>query len=381
MTNKKNVSILFLICFLQGLVFYYPIATLYRTSHGLTLVEISIIESLSFIVTLLLEIPWGYLGDRWGLKRVLVVANGLYFVSKLIFYIADSFSIFLLERILLGVALAGISGCDSSLLYLSSGDNHVKVFSWYSLCGTVGMLLASLVYSMLLVDNYSMAALLCAVMYFLAFLLTLLLEDIKEEKTSNESPKIIMEHFLKLKENPILLFVVATVLFSETIREITLFIGQVRLLEVGLLASLFGVIAFLLTLAEFSSLISEKYSKLLGYSKSILFSIVLTIATSIIIGYFDSPYIVAIGLLFLTMNSAVLSPVFETIQQESVDSEYRASTISIYNVFASSIAVLLNVFYGYIGDVNSKLVYYVASSILLMAFIMMKIYFKKASKK
>lgn len=380
MTNKKNVYILFLICFLQGLVFYYPISTLYRTSHGLTLMEISMIESVSFIVTLLFEIPWGYLGDRWGLKRVLIVANGLYFISKYIFYIADGFTLFLIERILLGLAIAGLSGCDSSLLYLSSGDNHVKTFSIYSLCGTLGLLVASVVYSIVLVDNYSLAAFLCMIMYMISFMLTFVLDDLKEESSSNEKTSINISTIIKGNKT-ILIFIIGSVLFSETIRELTLFIGQVRLLEVNLTSSLFGVVAFLLTVMEFSSIFSDRLSNWLGYSKLITIGVMVSACSMIFIGYFDNSYTVMIGLLILSMNGALLNPIFEVLQQESVEGVNRASTISTYNVFGSCVAIALNVMYGWVGDYSSKLVYYVAIVVLAVSILSMGIYIKKVDKK
>lgn len=380
MTNKKNVYILFLICFLQGLVFYYPISTLYRTSHGLTLVEISMIESVSFIVTLLFEIPWGYLGDRWGLKRVLIVANGLYFISKYIFYIADGFTLFLIERIILGLAIAGLSGCDSSLLYLSSGDNHIKTFSIYSLCGTLGLMVASVVYSILLVDNYSLAAFLCMIMYMISFVLTFMLDDLKEESRDNERTSINISTIIKGNKT-VLMFIIGSVLFSETIRELTLFIGQVRLLEVNLSSSLFGVVAFLLTVMEFSSIFSDRLSNWLGYFKLIIIGVMVSACSMMFIGYFDNSYTAVIGLLILSMNGALLNPIFEVIQQESIEGVNRVSTISMYNVFGSCVGIALNVMYGWLGDYSSKLVYYVAIVVIAVSVLGMGIYIKKVDKK
>ena len=44
---KKNRFILYAIALLQGMVFYAPVATLYRQAQGVSFFEISVIESVS----------------------------------------------------------------------------------------------------------------------------------------------------------------------------------------------------------------------------------------------------------------------------------------------------------------------------------------------
>ena len=59
-----------------------------------------------------------------------------------------SFAEFLLERIMLSIVIAGLSGVDSSILYLSCNkEESQKVFGIYNLLGTIGMLIASFVFS------------------------------------------------------------------------------------------------------------------------------------------------------------------------------------------------------------------------------------------
>lgn len=50
MDNKKsNIRLLYAIALLQGLIFYGPIATLYRQIQGLSVFDITLIESISLI--------------------------------------------------------------------------------------------------------------------------------------------------------------------------------------------------------------------------------------------------------------------------------------------------------------------------------------------
>ncbi|MBV7272631.1 MFS transporter [Clostridium sp. PL3] len=132
MNRKVNVYLMYIIVFLQGFVFYGPIATVYRQNRNLSLSNMFLIESISWVLMIIFEIPWGWAADKIGYKKSLVISNFIYFISKIVFYKAYSFEMFLLERILLSVSLAGISGCDVALIYSSvKQEESEKVFGRY----------------------------------------------------------------------------------------------------------------------------------------------------------------------------------------------------------------------------------------------------------
>ena len=104
------------------MVFYAPVATLYRQAAGVGIFQITLIESVSLILSIVLEVPWGILADRIGYRKTMLICCGLFFVSKIFFWQAEGFGMFLLERILLGVTCAGLSGVDAGMLFLSCGE-------------------------------------------------------------------------------------------------------------------------------------------------------------------------------------------------------------------------------------------------------------------
>ena len=53
---KRNIYLMYAIAFLQGMVFYGPVATLYRQAQGVSVFQITLIESISLILCILLEI-------------------------------------------------------------------------------------------------------------------------------------------------------------------------------------------------------------------------------------------------------------------------------------------------------------------------------------
>lgn len=76
---------MYALALLQGMVFYGPIATLYRQAQGVTVFEITVIESISLALGILLEIPWGMIADKIGYRKTMIFCSSLYFISKIVF--------------------------------------------------------------------------------------------------------------------------------------------------------------------------------------------------------------------------------------------------------------------------------------------------------
>ena len=118
---KRNIYLLWGIALLQGMVFYAPVATLYRQAAGLGIFHITVIESISLWLMLMLEIPWGWLADRIGYRKTMLICCFLYVLSKIVFWRAEGFFGFLLERLFTPNVLlrrkVRIFSCNDKILY------------------------------------------------------------------------------------------------------------------------------------------------------------------------------------------------------------------------------------------------------------------------
>ena len=83
---NRNLRIMLVMSLLQGMVFYAPIATLYRRAAGLTVFEITLIESICMLVSMGLEVLWGVAAERLGYRKTMILCCMVYFVSKLVFW-------------------------------------------------------------------------------------------------------------------------------------------------------------------------------------------------------------------------------------------------------------------------------------------------------
>lgn len=230
---KKNLYVLYAMALLQGMVFYGPITTLYRQAQGVTVFEITVIESISLALCILLEIPWGMIADKIGYRKTMIFCSFLYFISKIVFWQATGFGGFLAERIMLSVVLAGYSGVDSSILYLScEGTDRQKAFGLYSSMSMAGLLIAAAVFSAFVGDDYRLAGLLTVISYGLAMVLTFGLTEVRQSNAAEPAAEPFRESLRQIVSNrTLLLFLVGAALLSETHQTITVFLNQLQIAD------------------------------------------------------------------------------------------------------------------------------------------------------
>lgn len=263
-SRRTSVRLLAVISFLQGMVFYAPVATLYRTAAGVGLGQLAWIESLSYLLMIALEMPWGLVTARIGYKNTIVISCVLYFVSKLVFWRADSFADFLAERVLLSVVLTGLSGCDSAYLYLCAGDeNAQRAFGWYDAAGTAGLLCASVVFSGFVGERYRLAALLTVFSYGAAALLTLWLRPLPLTGEDAAPAAVQLRALWRgLRRSPgFLVFLLACACFSEVCQFVTVFLCQPLYLRAGLSPAAMGACYIAVTVAGMSGAASHRAAR------------------------------------------------------------------------------------------------------------------------
>ena len=348
--KKRNIYLLFAIEWLQGMVFYSSVATLYRQNHGLTLVEMGLIESLFSILVFILEIPMGYLCDRLGYKKTMMSCYGIYLLSKIVFYQAYGFSMFLLERLLLAITVSGLSGCDSAFLYLSTGKiENPRVFGYLHACGVAGMMMSSMAFS-LWIHDMELAALCTIFPYLIAFLLSFFLEDIPMEGSSHMGIKDAFSLLFQQKRH--ILFLIASALLLETTHTISVFYSQLQWKASHIPVVYFGLISIFMTAIP---LLGASLGKIIQYirEKTLMFLLVfVSMITCIILALSHHPYISIAGIMILTLVEAFYSPLSQSLMNQRVEGALRVTMLSIYSMIMNMVGIVMNMSFGVAGDIN-----------------------------
>ena len=94
--------------------FWMPIFFLYFLQH-MSLAGVLRLEAIYYLGVVLLEVPSGYLSDRFGRRPTLLVASTALLVAYSIFLLGQGFVDFAVAQVFLAVGMAFNSGTDTSL--------------------------------------------------------------------------------------------------------------------------------------------------------------------------------------------------------------------------------------------------------------------------
>jgi MFS family permease len=355
MKSKRNILLMFAISLLQGMVFYGPIAALYRQAVGITVFQITIIESISLALCLLLELPWGIIADKIGYKKTMIFCCSLYFISKIVFWRATGFADFLIERIMLSIIISGLSGVDSSILYLSCDEKESqKVFGIYNNLQTIGLLFASAIYSVFIGENYRLSGLLTVFSYGIAALLTFALVDVhEEEETKNPSSEefgLMLRQTLSNKY--LLFFLIGVALLNETHQTITVFLNQLQYMRCGLSEFAIGYIYIGMTLIGLCGVLSAYLTRKLGTRPFTVLLFIGAILACVILTITNSAWLSIISVFLLRFVYSLFQPLQMNLQNKLVISKNRATALSINAVVIDSIGIASNLIFGKLSDIN-----------------------------
>lgn len=283
---KRNLWIMYAIALLQGMVFYGPIATLYRQAHGLTIFQITLIESISLVLLILLEIPWGIIADKIGCRHTIIFCSALYLISKIIFWKADGFAGFLT------------------------------------------------------VISYGGAA------FLSLFLTDVRIHSVK--KTDTEPFRVTIKK--AMKNRSLLLFLIAAALLSETHQTITVFLNQLQYQKCGLSGSSIGLLFVAATLLGLLGFCSSSVTGRLGICSSLLLFCSMAAASCLTLAATRLAFPSAAAILILRFSNTLFQPLLTEIQNRQIRTDNRATALSVNSMLLNSVAIGTNLVFGALAD-------------------------------
>ena len=139
------------VCFLNGLVFFAPVALLVRTQAGVSEHVFFLLQALLSGVIFLGEIPTGFITDKIGYRKSLILAQVLLFGARsllLAAFVSRSLALFVVEAVVEGIAACFTSGTGSAYLYDLYGENGYLVKTAHAEnFGTAGFIISTVAYA------------------------------------------------------------------------------------------------------------------------------------------------------------------------------------------------------------------------------------------
>lgn len=382
--NRKNLLLLYTMAFLQGMVFYAPIASLYRQNCGLGIFQITLIESISLVSCILLELPWGIVADKIGYSKTMIICTFVYMVSKIIFWQADSFFDFLTERILLSISLSGLSGVDIAFLYQCCPQKQFqKACGIYESLGTAGLLISSVIFTFFLSQSYRTSALFTVFSYGISFVLSLFLTPLPNtngsQKTKQEQHLPLLKHFMA--DKLFLLFLCSAALLEETQQNIVVFLNQIKYIECGLSPSVIGFLYILTSLAGFAGGVSWLYTKKAGEWTASCLCFLLPSLFCFLLAFTDNPVISALSILGVQIFVSLFGPLKSYFQNREIHTENRASILSLQAIFLECTQAGMSLIYGSLAETSLTFVFLAGGIFCLTGFFFFFFWYRKKTCK
>lgn len=139
------------VCFLNGLVFFAPVALLVRTQAGVSEHIFFLLQALLSGVIFLGEIPTGFITDKIGYRKSLILAQVLLLGARsllLAAFVSRSLVLFVVEAVVEGIATCFTSGTGSAYLYALYGENgYLAKTAHAGNFGTAGFIISTVAYA------------------------------------------------------------------------------------------------------------------------------------------------------------------------------------------------------------------------------------------
>ena len=139
------------VCFLNGLVFFAPVALLVRTQAGVSEHIFFLLQALLSGVIFLGEIPTGFITDKIGYRKSLILAQVLLLGARsllLAAFVSRSLVLFVVEAVVEGIEACFTSGTGSAYMYDLYGENGYLVKTAHAEnFGTAGFIISTVAYA------------------------------------------------------------------------------------------------------------------------------------------------------------------------------------------------------------------------------------------
>lgn len=129
----RNPPLLVAASSLRFALFPIPVITLFwKDEIGMSLADIMWLQAIFGAAIVLLEFPSGYVADRLGYRRSLLIGALFWLPGWIAYAVGTTFAGMVLAEVLLGIGLAFISGADSALLFVSlqARNNAARYRFW-----------------------------------------------------------------------------------------------------------------------------------------------------------------------------------------------------------------------------------------------------------
>lgn len=391
---NRNIANYEKISYLNAAVLMWGVMTLYYNFKGLTFFEISLIQSIGAVITIVLEIPSGWLSDRYGHASALRIGALCNVAAVFLLIVSNNFVLFLAAEIFSATASAAQSGADTALFYdslIQTGRQEeysairAKIRGRQSLIRIGSRLIAPLTFSV-----FGSLPFICSgIIYFIITGLTFRYATFGihgGESQSGEEHKKEKEGSFKIiaKYRRFILYSVLSAFILVSVSNYSQYISPF-LAERGLDIKWLGVILALGSIGDYAG---TKFIPALKRMKGDYALVLLAIFISGFVfagGVCDTIAGGALGYFGISLMYSPFAILLGECLNKVIDNKYRATLLSISNQFDEVFGVLMDPVIGIAIDLSGFRIVYtwlgIISSLFLVVSGVVMIKLKKNSER
>lgn len=330
---------------------------LYLGFKGMTLAQIGLLEGIFHITGFISEIPTGALADLFGRKKIIIIGRITSLISAIIMLFSNSFMGFAIGFILSAWGYNLNSGSEEALIYdtlkkLDREEEFLKVNGKINLIIEVSQGLAVFIGGILSQIDFSISYITAVAIGLISLVLSTRFIEVDVIRKENQSINII-NHLKQsidiVKNNKRLLNILIFFPLIYTFSAIVYFYGQQLFNDMEYSRISISII-FLFNgiFSSFGAILSSKIYKKYKSLGWIIISISISVFTIFIgIGKGKLSIVFFLGIGFLT---SILQPISSNLINSMVESNQRATIISVESMFYSIMMIILFPICGFIGD-------------------------------
>jgi MFS family permease len=356
---KANIWKIYIFRMLYGFFLSVPIIVVFWQNNGLSMFEVMLLQSLFGFTVILLEVPSGFLADRYGRRRTLIMASIFSTLGIAAYSLGDGFVDFIVGETLWAFGVSLISGANSAIFYdtLVELDKEDKYKEFWGKAGSYYMFSAAVAAAIGgIIAGYQLRWALYAQVPVFALMIPLaysLKEPKHHEQLSVEEAKSMKAVIKDVLGSPKLrnLIFYGALIYAALQTIFMLYQPYFKL--TGLKVAMFG---FAFAGFNIVSAIGSKYAhqieEKIGKKYSLIMLAVLVGSSLIIM----SQITVIIGIAFVALQQfarGVSKPVISDYINKIVSSENRSTILSTYSLFGKLFMSLSTPVFGYIADIYS----------------------------
>lgn len=380
---RKNIKNYETINYWNAAILIWGVMTLYYNWRGLSFFEISVIQSIGAVVTIALEIPSGWLSDRYGHAFALRISALCNVIAVVLLIISNHFFLFLAAEIFSATASAAQSGADTALFYnsltkLGRQEEYAairaKIRGRQSLIRVASRFIAPLIFSIF----GTLPFIFSAGIYLIIACLTLRYknfdcnsgetEKVADQTEAAETRRGILRILVKYKR-----FILYSILSAFVLVSVSNYSQYVSpfLVERGLDIKWLSVV---LAAASVGDYLGTKLIRVLRGVKNndLIFLLAILICGFVIWGGFSDTVIGgAAGYFGISMMHSPFTILLGDSLNKAIDNRYRATLLSVSNQFDEVFGIAMDPIIGAAIDAAGFRMVYICmgaiSALLLLA--------------